>query len=35
MRRLLARDYISIYQEDVTREDCILELAKLDFNLLQ
>ncbi|KAJ8478473.1 hypothetical protein OPV22_022200 [Ensete ventricosum] len=29
VRRLLARDCISIYQEDV------LELAKLDFNLLQ
>ncbi|XP_065050067.1 alpha-humulene synthase-like isoform X1 [Musa acuminata AAA Group] len=35
MRRLLARDYISIYQEDATRDDAILELAKLDFNLLQ
>ncbi|XP_065049780.1 alpha-humulene synthase-like [Musa acuminata AAA Group] len=35
MRRLLARDYISIYQEDATRVDAILELAKLDFNLLQ
>ncbi|RWW59747.1 hypothetical protein BHE74_00033298 [Ensete ventricosum] len=30
VRRLLARDYISIYQEDA-----ILEFAKLDFNLLQ
>ncbi|CAL9128191.1 unnamed protein product [Musa acuminata var. zebrina] len=35
IRRLLAREYISIYQEDVTRDDAILELAKLDFNLLQ
>ncbi|KAJ8461399.1 hypothetical protein OPV22_034325 [Ensete ventricosum] len=36
VRRLLARDYISIYQEDATRhDDAILELAKLDFNLLQ
>uniref|UniRef100_A0A804JX74 Uncharacterized protein n=1 Tax=Musa acuminata subsp. malaccensis TaxID=214687 RepID=A0A804JX74_MUSAM len=35
IRRLLARDYISIYQEDATRDDAILELAKLDFNLLQ
>ena len=35
MRRLLARDYISIYQEDATRVDAILEFAKLDFNLLQ
>ncbi|CAL9774279.1 unnamed protein product, partial [Musa acuminata subsp. burmannicoides] len=35
MRRLLARDYISIYKEDATRDDAILELAKLDFNLLQ
>ncbi|CAL9774265.1 unnamed protein product [Musa acuminata subsp. burmannicoides] len=35
MRRLLAREYISIYQEDATRDDAILELAKLDFNLLQ
>nr|XP_018677411.1 PREDICTED: alpha-humulene synthase-like [Musa acuminata subsp. malaccensis] len=34
-RRLLAREYISIYQEDATRDDAILELAKLDFNLLQ
>ncbi|CAL9765696.1 unnamed protein product [Musa acuminata subsp. burmannicoides] len=34
MRRLLARDYIFIYQEDATRNDVILELAKLDFNIL-
>nr|XP_018684038.1 PREDICTED: alpha-humulene synthase-like isoform X2 [Musa acuminata subsp. malaccensis] len=35
IRRLLAREYISIFQEDATRDDAILELAKLDFNLLQ
>uniref|UniRef100_A0A804JX65 Uncharacterized protein n=1 Tax=Musa acuminata subsp. malaccensis TaxID=214687 RepID=A0A804JX65_MUSAM len=35
MRRLLARDYIFIYQEDAARNDVILELAKLDFNTLQ
>ncbi|URE16718.1 hypothetical protein MUK42_13424 [Musa troglodytarum] len=35
MRRLLARDYIFIYREDATRTDVILELAKLDFNILQ
>ncbi|URE19086.1 hypothetical protein MUK42_04307 [Musa troglodytarum] len=35
MKRLLARNYISIYQECATRNDALLELAKLDFNLLQ
>ncbi|THU43308.1 hypothetical protein C4D60_Mb00t07620 [Musa balbisiana] len=35
MKRLLARNYISIYQEWATRNDALLELAKLDFNLLQ
>ncbi|THU60016.1 hypothetical protein C4D60_Mb07t08190 [Musa balbisiana] len=35
MRRLLASDYIFIYQEDATRNEVILELAKLDFNILQ
>nr|QSK97104.1 terpene synthase [Curcuma wenyujin] len=34
-RRLLVRKYIPIYQENATRNDTILELAKLDFNLLQ
>ncbi|KAG6499327.1 hypothetical protein ZIOFF_039091 [Zingiber officinale] len=32
---LLARKYILIYQEDAMRDDVILELAKLNFNLLQ
>ncbi|XP_042404059.1 beta-eudesmol synthase-like [Zingiber officinale] len=32
---LLARKYILIYQEDVMRNNVILELAKLNFNLLQ
>ncbi|KAG6495340.1 beta-eudesmol synthase-like [Zingiber officinale] len=32
---LLARKYILIYQEDAMRDDAILELAKLNFNLLQ
>ncbi|XP_074561961.1 alpha-humulene synthase-like [Curcuma longa] len=35
IRRLLVRKYIPIYQENATRNDTILELAKLDFNLLQ
>ncbi|XP_065015530.1 alpha-humulene synthase-like [Musa acuminata AAA Group] len=35
MERLLARNYISIYQDCATRNDALLELAKLDFNLLQ
>ncbi|KAG6495432.1 hypothetical protein ZIOFF_043256 [Zingiber officinale] len=34
-RRLLTRKYIPIYQVDKSRNDAILELAKLDFNLLQ
>ena len=34
-KRLLTRNYISIYQEDATRNDVLLELAKLDFNLVQ
>ncbi|XP_042404085.1 alpha-humulene synthase-like [Zingiber officinale] len=34
-RRLLTRKYIPIYQADKSRNDAILELAKLDFNLLQ
>nr|BBE32334.1 beta-eudesmol synthase [Curcuma zedoaria] len=34
-RRLLARRYIPIYQEEERRNDTILEFAKLDFNLLQ
>ncbi|KAG6499280.1 beta-eudesmol synthase-like [Zingiber officinale] len=32
---LLARKYIFIYQEDAMRDDAILELSKLNFNLLQ
>ncbi|CAL9181100.1 unnamed protein product [Musa hybrid cultivar] len=32
---LFARHYISIYQEEPTRNDKILELAKLDFHILQ
>ncbi|XP_042425872.1 alpha-humulene synthase-like [Zingiber officinale] len=35
IRRLLARKYIPIYQENMMRNDTLLELAKLDFNLLQ
>eukprot|EP00262_Sarcandra_glabra_P005167 TRINITY_DN1649_c0_g1_i3.p1 TRINITY_DN1649_c0_g1~~TRINITY_DN1649_c0_g1_i3.p1 ORF type:complete len:347 (+),score=48.21 TRINITY_DN1649_c0_g1_i3:645-1685(+) len=35
MYRLEARHYISAYQEDEKRDDILLELAKLDFNLLQ
>nr|XP_018677173.1 PREDICTED: alpha-humulene synthase-like [Musa acuminata subsp. malaccensis] len=35
MKRVLARNFISIYQECATRNDALLELAKLDFNLLQ
>ncbi|XP_042428271.1 alpha-humulene synthase-like isoform X1 [Zingiber officinale] len=34
-RRLMVRKYIPIYQENLMRNDTILELAKLDFNLLQ
>nr|WHU05657.1 terpene synthase TPS10 [Freesia viridis] len=35
MRRLEARHYISIYQEDQSSNQILLELAKLDFNLSQ
>nr|BAG50438.1 sesquiterpene synthase 6 [Zingiber zerumbet] len=35
IKSLLARIYIPIYQKDAMRNDVILELAKLDFNLLQ
>ncbi|URE22752.1 hypothetical protein MUK42_16005 [Musa troglodytarum] len=35
IKRLFARHYISIYQEEPTRNDEILELAKLDFHMLQ
>ncbi|XP_042405995.1 beta-eudesmol synthase-like isoform X2 [Zingiber officinale] len=35
IKSLLARIYIPIYQKDAMRDDVILELAKLDFNLLQ
>ncbi|KAG6466402.1 hypothetical protein ZIOFF_075802 [Zingiber officinale] len=34
-KRLLARKYIPIYQEEERRNEAILEFAKLDFNLLQ
>ncbi|URE20943.1 hypothetical protein MUK42_04275 [Musa troglodytarum] len=34
-KRLSTRNYIPIYQEDATRNDVLLELAKLDFNLVQ
>ncbi|XP_074558766.1 alpha-humulene synthase-like isoform X1 [Curcuma longa] len=34
-KRLLARKYIPIYQEEERPNDAILEFAKLDFNLLQ
>ncbi|EOY08702.1 hypothetical protein QUC31_010780 [Theobroma cacao] len=33
--RLVARNYISIYERYVTQEDTLLEFAKLDFKLLQ
>ncbi|XP_074560283.1 (S)-beta-bisabolene synthase-like [Curcuma longa] len=35
MKRLFTRCYISIYQDEPTRNESILELAKLDFNILQ
>ncbi|KAG6513654.1 hypothetical protein ZIOFF_023987 [Zingiber officinale] len=35
MKGLFTRCYISIYQDDPTRNETILELAKLDFNILQ
>ncbi|KAG6499650.1 hypothetical protein ZIOFF_039440 [Zingiber officinale] len=34
-KRLLARKYIPIYQEEERRNEAVLEFAKLDFNLLQ
>ncbi|KAF5944553.1 hypothetical protein HYC85_018630 [Camellia sinensis] len=35
MPRLEARHYINVYQADLARNSVLLELAKLDFNLLQ
>ncbi|KAJ4968989.1 hypothetical protein NE237_015690 [Protea cynaroides] len=35
MQRIEARHYISIYQEDKTKNEILLKLAKQDFNLLQ
>ncbi|EXB75315.1 (-)-germacrene D synthase [Morus notabilis] len=35
LERLQARQYISIYQDDASHNKALLELAKLDFNLLQ
>ncbi|KAI8007435.1 (-)-germacrene D synthase [Camellia lanceoleosa] len=35
MPRLEARHYINVYQADLERNSVLLELAKLDFNLLQ
>lgn len=35
MKRHFARNYMSIYEKDEARNDAILELATLDFNLLQ
>lgn len=35
VKRLFTRSYISIYQDEPTRNETILELAKLDFNILQ
>ncbi|CAL5409992.1 unnamed protein product [Camellia sinensis] len=35
MPRLEARHYINVYQADLARNSALLELAKLDFNLLQ
>ena len=35
VERLQSRYYISIYQQVKDRDDTLLELAKLDFNLLQ
>ncbi|XP_042381906.1 (S)-beta-bisabolene synthase-like isoform X1 [Zingiber officinale] len=34
-KRLFTRCYISVYQDEPTRNETILELAKLDFNILQ
>ncbi|PAN10360.1 hypothetical protein PAHAL_2G089500 [Panicum hallii] len=35
VQRLEARRYISLYEKKVTRNDTILEFAKLDYNILQ
>lgn len=35
LERLHARHYISIFQDEVSDNKALLELAKLDFNLLQ
>ncbi|KAG6509931.1 hypothetical protein ZIOFF_027939 [Zingiber officinale] len=35
MKRIFTRSYISIYQDEPTLNETILELAKLDFNMLQ
>ncbi|KAF9588425.1 hypothetical protein IFM89_010184 [Coptis chinensis] len=35
IKRVQARHYISIYQEDSARNESLLEFAKLDFNLVQ
>lgn len=35
LERLQARHYMSIYQDETSHNKALLELAKLDFNLLQ
>ncbi|CAL2266064.1 unnamed protein product [Prunus armeniaca] len=35
LERVCARGYMSIYQDDASRSEAILKLAKLDFNLVQ
>ena len=35
VERVEARGYISVYEKKATRDKAILELAKLDFNILQ
>ncbi|ONI12960.1 hypothetical protein PRUPE_4G194400 [Prunus persica] len=35
LERLGARRYISIYQDEASHNECLLKLAKLDFNLVQ
>ena len=35
VQRVEARRYISLYEKKVTRNDAILEFAKLDYNILQ
>ncbi|KAB2611225.1 (-)-alpha-pinene synthase-like [Pyrus ussuriensis x Pyrus communis] len=35
LERLFARRYISIYQDEVSHNEALLKLAKLDFNLVQ